>query len=111
MQGMQGCFSARSPSSLLPCSRQESYRSTGRVTSGKVNAGPEAFVKETEKAQGEKIDPAQAAKGLNKYSRTITQPKKQGASQAMLYATGLGEDDMDKAQVDSTPLFELTCSV
>ena len=27
--------------------------------------------------------------GLNKYSSKITQPKSQGASQAMLYATGL----------------------
>ncbi|KAJ5160905.1 dihydroxy-acid dehydratase [Penicillium canariense] len=38
-------------------------------------------------------------KALNKYSRTITQPKSQGASQAMLYATGLTEEDMNKAQV------------
>ena len=37
--------------------------------------------------------------GLNKISRRITQPKAQGASQAMLYATGLSESDMDKAQV------------
>lgn len=36
---------------------------------------------------------------LNKYSRSITQPKSQGGSQAMLYATGLTEDDMDKPQV------------
>ena len=36
---------------------------------------------------------------LNKISRRITQPKAQGASQAMLYATGLTEADMDKAQV------------
>lgn len=36
---------------------------------------------------------------LNKYSSRITQPKSQGASQAMLYATGLKEEDMDKAQV------------
>lgn len=36
---------------------------------------------------------------LNKFSRRITQPKAQGASQAMLYATGLTEADMDKAQV------------
>ncbi len=36
---------------------------------------------------------------LNKYSSRITQPKSQGASQAMLYATGLSEDDMQKAQV------------
>ena len=36
---------------------------------------------------------------LNKTSRTITQPKSQGASQAMLYATGMSEEDMNKAQV------------
>ena len=36
---------------------------------------------------------------LNKVSATITQPKSQGASQAMLYATGLDEADMKKAQV------------
>ncbi|CCC10171.1 unnamed protein product [Sordaria macrospora k-hell] len=38
-------------------------------------------------------------KQLNRVSATITQPKSQGASQAMLYATGLNEDDMNKAQV------------
>lgn len=36
---------------------------------------------------------------LNKISSSITQPKSQGASQAMLYATGLSENDMNKAQV------------
>jgi dihydroxy-acid dehydratase len=36
---------------------------------------------------------------LNKYSRRITQPRSQGASQAQLYATGLDEADLDKAQV------------
>lgn len=36
---------------------------------------------------------------LNKVSSNITQPKAQGASQAMLYATGLSEADMNKAQV------------
>ena len=36
---------------------------------------------------------------LNKYSSRVTQPKSQGASQAMLYGTGLTEEDMNKAQV------------
>ncbi|KAF9199084.1 hypothetical protein BGZ49_010853 [Haplosporangium sp. Z 27] len=36
---------------------------------------------------------------LNKFSSKITQPKSQGASQAMLYATGLKEEDMNRAQV------------
>jgi dihydroxy-acid dehydratase len=36
---------------------------------------------------------------LNKYSAQITQPATQGSSQAMLYATGMSEDDMQKPQV------------
>ncbi|KAF2205260.1 dihydroxy-acid and 6-phosphogluconate dehydratase [Delitschia confertaspora ATCC 74209] len=36
---------------------------------------------------------------LNSVSSKITQPKSQGASQAMLYATGMNEQDMNKAQV------------
>jgi dihydroxy-acid dehydratase len=36
---------------------------------------------------------------LNRVSARITQPKSQGASQAMLYATGFTAEDMDKAQV------------
>ena len=36
---------------------------------------------------------------LNKFSSRITEPKSQGASQAMLFATGLKEEDLAKAQV------------
>ena len=36
---------------------------------------------------------------LNRISANITQPRSQGASQAMLYATGMTEQDMNKAQV------------
>ena len=36
---------------------------------------------------------------LNRYSSRITQPKSQGASQAMLHGTGLTREDMDKAQI------------
>ena len=39
------------------------------------------------------------SKKLNKYSSRITEPKSQGASQAMLYGTGMSEEDMRKAQV------------
>ena len=46
---------------------------------------------------GEAEDPAGEVV-MNRISRTLTQPKKQGASQAMLYATGLTPDDMCKAQ-------------
>ena len=36
---------------------------------------------------------------LNKFSSRITEPKSQGASQAMLYGTGLTEEDMTKPEV------------
>jgi len=36
---------------------------------------------------------------LNKFSSRITQPKSQGASQAMLYGTGMTPEDMNKGQV------------
>ncbi|NOZ37324.1 MAG: dihydroxy-acid dehydratase, partial [Gammaproteobacteria bacterium] len=36
---------------------------------------------------------------INKVSSRITQPKSQGASQAMLYGTGMSHEDMDKAEV------------
>jgi dihydroxy-acid dehydratase len=39
------------------------------------------------------------AEQLNRYSSKITQAKSQGASQAMLYGTGLTPADMDKPQV------------
>jgi dihydroxy-acid dehydratase len=39
------------------------------------------------------------SKKINKYSSRITTPKSQGASQAMLYGTGMTEADMSKAQV------------
>ncbi len=39
------------------------------------------------------------SKKLNKYSSRITEPKSQGASQAMLYGAGMSEEDMRKAQV------------
>jgi dihydroxy-acid dehydratase len=42
---------------------------------------------------------AAMADKLNKYSSRITQPKSQGASQAMLYGIGMSDADMRKAQV------------
>ena len=39
------------------------------------------------------------AQKLNKYSARITQVKSQGASQAMLYGTGMTDEDMGKAEV------------
>ncbi|MEQ9454227.1 MAG: dihydroxy-acid dehydratase [Phycisphaeraceae bacterium] len=39
------------------------------------------------------------SQALNRYSSRITQPRSQGASQAMLFATGMTEADMDKPQI------------
>jgi dihydroxy-acid dehydratase len=36
---------------------------------------------------------------LNRYSSNVTQPKSQGASQAMLHAVGLRTEDLDKPQI------------
>ena len=36
---------------------------------------------------------------INRYSKIITEPKSQGASQAMLYGTGFTDEDFKKAQV------------
>ncbi|KAK5096255.1 dihydroxy-acid dehydratase ilv3 [Exophiala xenobiotica] len=48
---------------------------------------------------GPKDLPKSDLAGLNRVSGKITQPKSQGASQAMLYATGLDEIGMSKPQV------------
>jgi len=45
------------------------------------------------------LSPPPALSALNKYSRQITQPKSQGASQAMLYGTGLTDEDLQKPQI------------
>jgi len=37
--------------------------------------------------------------GINRTSRALTQPKSQGASQAMLHAVGMKKEDLNKAQV------------
>ena len=39
------------------------------------------------------------SKQINKFSSRVTQPKSQGASQAMLYAAGLTQSDMQTAQI------------
>lgn len=49
--------------------------------------------------QSVEAPPDTVTEKLNKYSSRVTQPKSQGASQAILYGVGLSEKDMDKAQV------------
>ena len=36
---------------------------------------------------------------INKYSKIITQDKSQGASQAMFYALGMKQEDLQKGQI------------
>ncbi|KAM9890544.1 hypothetical protein OXX80_007544 [Metschnikowia pulcherrima] len=45
------------------------------------------------------VSAQQLQKKLNKYSSIVTEDMSQGASQAMLYATGFTSEDMSKAQV------------
>lgn len=45
------------------------------------------------------VSAARYENNLNKYSSVVTQDMSQGASQAMLYATGFTQADMNKAQV------------
>ncbi|KAG6831822.1 hypothetical protein H0H87_003741 [Tephrocybe sp. NHM501043] len=42
---------------------------------------------------------------LNKISAQITQNKMRGGAQAMLYAVGLNEDDMNKPQIGISPIW------
>ncbi|KAG6903061.1 hypothetical protein C0995_006248 [Termitomyces sp. Mi166 len=44
-------------------------------------------------------------KQLNKISAQLTQNKMRGGAQAMLYAVGLTEDDMDKPQIGISPIW------
>ncbi|CCE86329.1 Piso0_004812 [Millerozyma farinosa CBS 7064] len=62
-------------------------------------AGCREMLAAGEKARWLSQSPRCSEKKLNKYSAIVTQPKSQGASQAMLYATGFSESDMDKAQI------------
>ncbi|CAK7336223.1 unnamed protein product [Dovyalis caffra] len=55
------------------------------------------------KAQSVAVEPSQetstVAQKLNKYSSSITEPKSQGGSQAILHGVGLSDDDMSKPQI------------
>ena len=50
-------------------------------------------------AQSVEAPEGSTAEQLNKYSSRVTQPKAQGASQAILYGVGLSKEDLDKPQV------------
>ncbi|KAL4419276.1 hypothetical protein ABPG77_008326 [Micractinium sp. CCAP 211/92] len=89
MQTLQLISAQRALSGARRCQQRRSSLSVRAV------AAPVEEVLE-KNSQGFKGD---VPTGLNKYSGHITQPKSQGASQAMLYATGLTEADMSKPQV------------
>lgn len=85
------CTSKMSATLKAPCGRVGVSKS--RCRNVRVTAIAEVLEKGS---NGPKPD---VPTGLNKFSSRITQPKSQGASQAMLYATGLNENDMNKPQV------------
>ncbi|GMI15616.1 hypothetical protein TrVE_jg44 [Triparma verrucosa] len=68
-----------------------------------INSGlqkPPTFLKALESEEhGKPPAPYTDLPVLNKFSGTLTQSKQRGAAQAMLYATGITEEDMDKPQV------------
>ncbi|KAF8904431.1 dihydroxy-acid dehydratase [Gymnopilus junonius] len=51
------------------------------------------------------IPKAPAGALLNKISSQVTQNKRRGGAQAMLYAVGLDEDDMNKPQIGISPVW------
>ncbi|KAI0032466.1 dihydroxy-acid/6-phosphogluconate dehydratase [Vararia minispora EC-137] len=52
-----------------------------------------------------KSSPTGGVARLNKFSSKVTQDKSKGGAQAMLYAVGLTEEDMDKAQIGVSPVW------
>lgn len=84
-----GMSSVRMHTSTMPCFRPLLRPVTNVKASNKIDD----VLKENAPANASETD------GLNLFSRRITQPKSQGASQAMLYGTGLTSDDMNKPQV------------
>ncbi|OVF08894.1 putative dihydroxy-acid dehydratase [Clavispora lusitaniae] len=61
-----------------------------------LKVGPKQLAAQARKFS---VTAARSEKKLNKFSSIVTQDKSQGASQAMLYATGFKTEDMDKAQI------------
>ncbi|KAL3809640.1 hypothetical protein ACHAXA_003726 [Cyclostephanos tholiformis] len=80
------------PSSMVSSSSSSS--SSSSTTTGGRRRRDESSPSTLRMADGDDDDVV-----LNRYSRVLTQPASQGASQAMLYATGMTESDMSKAQV------------
>ncbi|KAL4424101.1 hypothetical protein ABPG75_001402 [Micractinium tetrahymenae] len=89
MQTLQLCSSLRAPCA----SRRGQQRRSSLSVRAVAAPVEEVLEKGSQEFRGD------VPAGLNKYSGHITQPKSQGASQAMLYATGLTQADMGKPQV------------
>lgn len=69
------------------------------TTNSKLHASDDKVVVEDNDNNNNAANNNNSNKKINKYSSILTEPKSQGASQAMLYATGLTPEDMTKAQV------------
>ena len=90
--GIRGCIGIIDKQSCINEARPAKHARKRLYVHAAVESAPQ-------RVQGEK-EPDIKSADLNKFSKNITQPKKQGGSQAMLYATGLKDEDMQKAQVD-----------
>ncbi|RLN93425.1 hypothetical protein BBJ28_00026390, partial [Nothophytophthora sp. Chile5] len=69
------------------------------MRSGAASPLKKTLLQRTFATSGGDIPTAVDGVRINRYSANVTQPKARGASQAMLYATGMTEEDMDKPQV------------
>jgi len=87
-----GALSARSTLSGPSLCPTSSRSRAGRSRASQVVRAAEPYRPGINQPEGPKD-------ALNKWSRKITQPKSQGASQAMLYGTGMTPADMSKPQV------------
>lgn len=87
------------PGSTLGCSAAiaggNSLAAAGGAASGVRGCSARSSLRMDASAEGE----GDEGVIMNRFSSTLTQKKSQGASQAMLYATGLTTEDMKKAQV------------
>ncbi len=94
-EGLKGCLGNSKTYSGFPSAQSAKHARRRLYVHAAVESVPERV----------QVEKEQAFKSveLNKFSKNITQPKKQGGSQAMLYATGLKDEDMQKAQVCPMP--------
>ena len=99
--GIQSLKAAYRPLTRLSIHRNAQCGSSSfsiRASAYDSGSSPNEVLESNAPSRGEGSQ-QQNMEGLNKYSKRITQPKSQGASQAMLFGTGLSAEDMSKPQV------------